>query len=56
MEHWQLIYSATRISQQLRLVRAARVQAGCAAKTTEARSRRQSDELARLLRQPPLAT
>lgn len=55
MEHWQLIYGATRISQQLRLARAARVQAESAVKTKAAQNRRQTDGLVRLLRQPPQA-
>jgi hypothetical protein len=44
MEHWRLIYSATRTNQQLRLARAARVQAVSAVKTKEAQDRRQGDK------------
>lgn len=55
MEHWQLIHNATRINQQLRLVRAARVQAESAAKTKDAQDQRQSDGLDPSFRQPPLA-
>jgi hypothetical protein len=40
MEHWQLIYSATRTNQQLRLARAARVQALSVAEAKEAQGRR----------------
>jgi hypothetical protein len=55
MEHWRLLHETTRVSQLLRLARAARIQAESAAQTKGANDRRQDEELNRLLRQPPLA-